>query len=167
MSMQNKLKGLIEAQTNLRKEFQSQAQSAFKEVVKEFFDTNTGINLVTWTQYTPYFNADESCEFRMDEPYFSNIKDVNELDYGEYSGEEDSIWSTSSPVAHLQGRNTWDKDTSAKVQATEGLNAESIQEFMDILNLSEMTDIFEAMFGDRVRVTLTRAGIEVDEYSHD
>ena len=167
MSMQNKLKGLIEVQTNLRKEFQSQAQAAFKEVVKEFFDTNTGINLVTWTQYTPYFNDGESCEFSVNEAYFSNVEDVNELSYGEYGGEDDSIWSVNNPIRHMRGDVSWDKETSAKVQATTGLNPDSIKEFMDILNSSEMEDIFSIMFGDHVRVTLTRAGIEVEEYDHD
>lgn len=167
MSMQNKLKGLIEVQTKLRKEFQTQAQTAFKEVVKEFFDTNTGINLVTWTQYTPYFNDGESREFSMNKAYFSNAKDTDEFEYGEYDGDDETIWSASNPVRHMQGDVNWDKETSAKVQATTGLNAESIQEFMDILNSSAMQDIFEAMFGNHVQVTLTRAGIEVEEHSHD
>lgn len=167
MSMQNKLKGLIEVQTNLRKEFQTQAQASFKEVVKEFFDTNTGINLVTWTQYSPYFNDGEACEFSVNEAYFSNVKDVDELTYGEYDGEDETIWSTNNPVQHMNTMSAWDKETSVKVQATAGLNVESIQEFMDILNSSEMEEIFEVMFGDHVRVTLTREGIEVDEHSHD
>ena len=106
MSMQNKLKGLIEVQTNLRKEFQTQAQNAFKEVVKEFFNTNTGINLVTWTQYTPYFNDGEACEFSVGEAYFSNAPSAEEISYGEYEGDDEAIWSTDDPVRYLQG-NGW------------------------------------------------------------
>lgn len=167
MTMQNSLKGLIEVQTKLRKEFQDRAQTAFKEVVKELFEKNTGLGLVTWTQYTPYFNDGESCEFSLNEAYFSNATDGDEIEYGDYQGDDDSVWSTESLVQHIQGGIRWDKETSVKVQATEGLDAASIQEFMDILNSSEMEEIFEAMFGDHVKVTLTRKGIAVDDHSHD
>lgn len=167
MTMQNSLKGLIEVQAKLRKEFQQQAQDAFKEVVKELFEKNTGLGLVTWTQYTPYFNDGEECTFSINEAYFSNATDTEDIEYGEYQGDDDTLWSTDSIVTHLTGGASWDKETTVKVQATEGLNLESIREFMSILNSPEMEDIFRAMFGDHVKVVLTRKGIEVDEYSHD
>ena len=167
MTMQNSLKGLIEVQAKLRKEFQQQAQDAFKEVVKELFEKNTGLGLVTWTQYTPYFNDGEECTFSINEAYFSNATDTEDIEYGEYQGDDDTLWSTDSIVTHLTGGVSWDKETTAKVQATEGLNLESIREFMSILNSPEMEDIFRVMFGDHVKVVLTRKGIEVDEYDHD
>lgn len=167
MTMQNSLKGLIEVQAKLRKEFQQQAQAAFKEVVKELFEKNTGLGLVTWTQYTPYFNDGEECTFSINEAYFSNATDTEDIEYGEYQGDDDTLWSTDSIVTHLTGGASWDKETTVKVQATGGLNLESIREFMSILNSPEMEDIFRAMFGDHVEVTLTRDGISVDEYDHD
>lgn len=167
MTMQNSLKGLIEVQSKLRKEFQEQAQTSFKEVVKELFEKNTGLGLVTWTQYTPYFNDGEACTFSINEAYFSNATDSDDIMYGDYQGEDETIWTSHNPVRHMKGDIDWDKETSVKIQATEGLNATSIQEFMDILNSSEMEDIFEAMFDDHVKVTLTRKGIQVDDYSHD
>ena len=103
----------------------------------------------------------------MNEAYFSNVKDANELHYGEYEGEDETIWSTDDPVRYLNGGG-WDKETTAKIHASRAeLNTDSIQGFKDILSSPEMQDIFEAMFGDHVRINLTREGIEVDDYSHD
>lgn len=77
--LQERFDQLLNEQRELQKKFQESAQTLFKETTKEFFDKNPGITGVVWTQYTPYFNDGDTCEFSVHEATFTNAP-VDELE---------------------------------------------------------------------------------------
>ncbi len=153
--LQSRFDALINEQKALRTKFQSEAQTMFKESLKDFFELNPGVNAIRWTQYTPYFNDGDPCIFHVNDVYFTNAKD-EQLDevstWGEYEGDDESVWAEWH-VTYLSGK--------------EGVNAKSCDFIAGIIGSSEMEDIMEQMFGDHVCVTVTRNGIDIDEYEHD
>lgn len=162
-NLQTAFDKLIEEQRELQKKFQTTAQALFKETTKEFFDKNPGVTAVIWTQYTPYFNDGDTCEFGVYDAYFTNANDEQMEDltrWGEYEGEEEGVWSESS----------WGfKYTKEKNPGIDfsGVNLEDVQKFEKMIQSSEMEDVMKAMFGDHVRVVATRTGFDIEDHDHD
>jgi hypothetical protein len=163
--LQTKFDTLIENQIELKKKFQAEAQSLFKDITKEFFDKNPGINAVRWTQYTPYFNDGDTCEFNVNEPVFTNASEEeleNVSAWGEYEGEDETVWALESYV--LTGTSKWHEESREKVS---NVDIDSCHMFAKMINSNEMEDVMLAMFGDHVVVTATRDGFDVTDYDHD
>ena len=95
-ALREKFNQLINEQEELRKKFQTTAQELFKETTKEFFSDNPAITAVVWTQYTPYFNDGDTCEFSVNEPTFTNAPDPENVRWGEYEGEEENVFAVEN-----------------------------------------------------------------------
>jgi hypothetical protein len=170
MSIQNKLDELIAAQEALAAKFRAEAQQLFKEVTKEFFETNPGIKAVIWTQYTPYFNDGDECVFSVNSPTFTNAEGVDLEDvssYGEYDGENDQVWASDNLEWALGKGRQYHKETADLIEANGGIDFESVNSFSAMLQSSEMKDVMLAMFDNHVKVVATREGFDVNEYDHD
>lgn len=167
--LNNAFEQLISDQAELQRKFQEQAQGLFKQITKEFFDKNPGINAVIWTQYTPYFNDGDTCEFRVNDPTFTNADgdDLDDVRWGEYDGENEEVWACESLSYVLNSDRDYYKDTAAKILAKGGVDAESCALFEKAICSSEMESVMLAMFGDHVRVVATRSGFDVSDYDHD
>lgn len=151
---------LLQEQADLTKRFQAKAQELFKETTKEFFEKNPGVTAVVWSQYTPYFNDGDTCEFSVNEPYFTNAKNLDDLTrWGEYEGEDENEWSESS----------WGFKYQSEKKGTkfEGIDPASIDKFSSLIQSRDMESVMEAMFGDHVKVVATREGFDVDDCDHD
>ena len=59
----NKLNVIIEKYSEAKKQFQAEATQLLKEEFKEFFKKVPEVKVIKWTQYTPYFNDGDPCEF--------------------------------------------------------------------------------------------------------
>lgn len=169
-ALQDKFNKLIEEQEVLRKQFQATAQELFKETTKEFFDKNPGVKCVVWTQYTPYFNDGDTCEFGVNQPTFSNadgddVYDVNA--WGEYDGENEAIWATDNVSYILNTDREYNASTKKLILAGETVDADSCSSFSDMVCSGPMQDVMLAMFGDHVRIIATRDGFDVEEHEHD
>lgn len=133
---------------NAKKEVQAKARTAVGALFKAFFAANEGITAIRWTQYTPYFNDGEPCEFSTNEPYactkkgakFSQIDDDEDV----HEEEDDDLFQDAYDL----------RDGPTK----EALR--SIGRAFD-------NDIFLAAFGDHAQIIATREGFHVTEYSHD
>lgn len=160
---------LIADQAELRRKFQEQAQGLFKEITKEFFDKNPGINGVVWTQYTPYFNDSDPCEFRVGDAYFTNapIDELSNIEYGEYDGDTEGVWISDNVKHALSSEYAYYKETGDMIRASGGVDVDSCELFDTTIHSSQMEDVMFAMFGDHVKVIATRDGFEVEDYSHD
>ena len=162
---------MVAEQRELRKQFQEKAQALFNRVVTDFFEMNPAINLITWTQYTPYFNDGDTCEFSVHEPYFSNATgdDLDEISsYGEYDGDNDTIWSESNFKYALNNRDREYYQKAANAVDLGGINVESCEFFSKMIQNSEFEDVMKDMFGDHVSVQVTREnGIQTEYYEHD
>lgn len=147
---------LIAEQRELQKKFQATAQELFKETTKELFKMNPNVTGIVWTQYTPFFNDGDTCEFSVNEPSFTNAPDPESVHWGEYDGDEETA-ADGSEIFVWEG---WGS-------APASLNKESCEAFARMIQSSEMEDVMKAMFDDHVKVTATREGFSVDEYDHD
>lgn len=147
---------LLDEQRALQKKFQETAQALFKETTKEFFDKNPNVTAIVWTQYTPYFNDGDTCEFSVHDATFTNAPDPHNVRWGEYDGDEE-VAADGSEIFAWEG---WG-------EAPVDLNTEMCKAFDRMINSSEMEDVMKAMFGDHVKVVATREGFDVDDYDHD
>jgi hypothetical protein len=122
-------------------EMREAAKSYFKETVNALFEANPVLESFSWTQYTPYFCDGDPC-------YFGVNCDLYEL-----NGEEDPDYSDYDRTA----RKSKPKDDPL---SKAGFAA------MKLISSIEERDM-EAMFGDHVKVTVTKEGITTEAYDHD
>ena len=166
-ALQEKFDQLIAEQEALRKKFQETAQALFKETTKEFFEGNPAITAVVWTQYTPYFNDGDTCEFRVNEPTFTNAPDPENVRWGEYEGEEEDVFAVENPRWALESDREYYKETREAVAKAGGIDVDSCEAFSRMIQSSAMEDVMLAMFDDHCKVIATREGFEVEEHEHD
>lgn len=120
-----------------------QAKAILAPGLQEFMASHPDVKAIGWTQYTPYFNDGDPCEFSVHELHASAVDERDD----EVGGDG---WE------YLYGKSTkgfsqksWD-DLIALKEALNGAEPE-----------------LEAAFGDHVLVIVTPAGIDVEEYEHD
>lgn len=167
--LNNAFEQLISEQAELRRKFQEQAQGLFKTITKEFFDKNPGITGVVWTQYTPYFNDGDTCEFSVNDATFTNapVDEMDDVRWGEYEGETEGVWACDNIGYVLESDRDYYQETKNMILATGGVDVESCKLFARAIGSSEMESVMEAMFGDHVKVIATRDGFDVVDYDHD
>ena len=134
--------------------FIENGKTLLTEEFKKFFEVNPGIAKFTWTQYSPYFNDGDECVFSVNYPTFTNDAD-GEIEYDELESELEDSW--------LYGEDAYGEYSGTPTAAEEA----AMDELTGLWGFSVMDDLFEALFGNHVRVTATKEGISVDEYSHD
>ena len=119
-------------------------EEALKEAFKTFFDTYPEVKAVTWTQYTPYFNDGDACnffvnDFEIDDEY----EDDEDCDEDEYEDDED------------------DDQEAVGSSFTDAYKA------LSILQSSIPDDVLLNVFGDHMGVTATRDGFNSYSIDHD
>lgn len=147
--MSDKIDALVAEFEKVHKEFKEKAQSLLKESFKDFWDNNPKIEMVTWTQYTPYFNDGEPCEFSRGDIWALTKYGVEgwEEAGGGYAEEYDCRYGE-------------EKDPLSADEK------KRVNDFDAVLN--KIPDqIYLEMFDDHQIVKATREGFEVEEYSHD
>lgn len=146
MEIVEKIKAEMAAFDEKRKELTAQLKKDFPALLAPLFEKYPGVKNVRWTQYTPYFNDGDPCEFSTNAGY----ADIN------WDGEDD------------------EDDEEEENEEAETTKAEAVEvpeeaegEFQDVL--SSIDDSFyKDLFGDHVEVTVKRDGtIDVEEYDHD
>jgi hypothetical protein len=127
-----------EMRNELKKKIEAVGKDALSKAFTRFFEANPKVEAIRWRQYTPYFNDGEPCEFSVDDLYAKKAGDDEPGDYGD--GFYFPEWS----------------DKSAEAESFRAFKRAVVDD-----------DLFLAVFGDHVEVTATRAGFDVEEYSHD
>ena len=166
-ALQTAFDQLLNDQAELKRKFQEQAQSLFKDITKEFFEKNPGVTGVVWTQYTPYFNDGDTCTFGVNSPTFTNAPDTENVRWGEYDGDVEGVWACENIGYVLNSDRDYYKETKDMILAAGGVDADSCIMFDKAITSGEMEDVMQAMFGDHVKVIATRDGFDVQEYDHD
>lgn len=126
----------------------------FQTIFMPIFEKYPEIKAFGWTQYTPYFNDGESCEFSVNE--LSAAGGDDEVD------ERDWLWEGLPSLDYK------DK-TKLSSYAQSWATLEMVHD-LDALNEAFTKipdDVFENMFGDHVYVVVDRDGVTVEEYDHD
>ena len=144
----------------LKAEAQQMASDAFDSFCKEIFEKHPKVESFGWSQYTPYFNDGDTCTFSANTDYIS----IN----GEHV--DDSKWVNEKNVIDW---GTWNRELRIYEGRIEVPNldynselvkgADEIVEFLSNFD----NDFYITRFGDHAEITVSKDGVDVDEYEHD
>ena len=144
----------------LKAEAQQMASDAFDNFCKEIFEKHPKIESFGWSQYTPYFNDGDTCTFSANTDYIS----IN----GEYV--DDSKWVNETTVVDW---GTWNRELRIYEGRVEVPNldydaelAKGSDEVTEFLRNFD-NDFYITRFGDHAEITVSKDGVDVDEYEHD
>lgn len=148
-------KEINEKLKEMKKEYMDAAQSEFKEGANELFDKHPRLKSFAWTQYTPYFNDGDTCYFGV------NDLEFNGYDYDGEGGEGENL-------EELSKTKIWDHNSSAQIKNPnyDKTASDIIKEVNEFFKSFD-DDVYEEMFGDHMKVTVSKNKIETDEYEHD
>lgn len=165
---------------DLRKKSIEISKTVFHTAVSNFFNTYPEVAAIRWTQYTPYFNDGDTCEFSVHDLEFYSEADYEDLKNGELDDTyEFNSFSKPSDYAYrvaAEPDNTYRDHYQAEIDKYNKLVEEKgerfdviasgIRQFNNLFNEID-DDVMLSLFGDHVRVTVTKDGIDVDEHDHD
>jgi hypothetical protein len=151
----------------LRKDLAAAEKSAAKslmEDLKSFVKENPLVEGFKWQQYTPHFNDGEPCEFGVHGPYIKFDESLHKVDpdndynsgylnCGDYGDVDDEFFKKKEDILNTKEINELKKSCKNAVKLFN--------------HLSEMESELRDTFGDGVEVTLTKDGVEVENYDHD
>lgn len=145
-----RIKAELAAFEEKKKAFVEELRKEFPTMFAPLFEKSKRIKSISWTQYTPFFNDGDSCEFGVN----TDLGDYVNRDIDSEDDEDDD-----------NGNNNWTseyyKDDYDPVEAA------ILGEFEEVLE-SIPEEFMKDLFGDHVRVTITKDGkIDVSEYDHD
>lgn len=143
MSIAAALSELSTKRKQIEEAAREQAKSILAPGLKEFMAAHPGIKAIGWTQYTPYFNDGEPCEFGVHGLRASASDERDNSLYGDGWHE-------------LYGK------------TAEGFSNESWAALHELEKaLSGAEPELQAAFGDHVQVIVTAEGIDIESYEHD
>lgn len=112
-------------------------KTQLKTLFKEYFDAHPEVYGFEWDQYTPHFNDGEPCEFGLHGCYIFKTKEVFE---------DGETYNVSEEHADLV-EESWNDEPCDMLEGIE--------------------EILQEVFGDGVKVRVTRTKMEVVEIDHD
>ena len=171
--------------------FQAKMKAEFEPIFQEFFKAFPEIKMIAWTQYTPYFNDGDTCEFGVNDKVFVAVDAVKKYEEDEDEDEDEdtdrvSIYDLEyeyefpykKPHAFVYeyAAKTNDPYYTKQVDVYEQKKAELGPRFVEVCDGVEAMEtylsgipeeIYLAAFGDHVEVRVTKDGIDVEEHEHD
>jgi hypothetical protein len=162
----------------LKKQVQKELQAEFTGALAELFDAYPFVKSLGFTAYTPYFNDGNTCEYNVhhDDCEFNGYDEYEDEPQGEgvnvlklaretiYVEEPNPDYNPVAGSWAKEGREThWVEKPNPDFNP---LYKEAVDAFRSALAVVD-DDNWVDMVGDHVKVTITREGIETDEYDHD
>lgn len=134
----------------LKSELATEVQDVMKVMFKEFFEDNPRMKMISWSQYTPYFNDGDAC-------YFS----YNSLTWHSCEFEDDTgeVVEQDELGGYVRSKHKW-------WSTDEGKKAVKSAKQLDTF-LNKFEDELETAFGDHCKVYARADGFTVEEYDHD
>jgi hypothetical protein len=176
-----KIKAEVAAFDEKKKALLAELQKDFPAMFTELFAEAPTLKSFGWTQYTPYFNDGDTCEFgvHIDYPYINGASedydeesDISIKIHGYKNLETEEDVRINEEVAEVAGY-TWYKGKKIGDQGLcynpiyDAAAAKAVDQIKEVLN-SIPEDFFKDLFGDHAKITLYADGsIEVEEYDHD
>lgn len=176
-----KTKAAMAAFDEKKKALLAELQKDFPAMFTELFAEAPNLKSVGWTQFTPYFNDGDSCEFGANFDYlyinganedYDEESDINIkiYDYKNLETEEDvhinDEVAEKVGYAWYKGKRIGERGLCYNTNYDEAA-AKAVDQIKEVLN-SIPEDFFKDLFGDHAKITLHADGsIEVEEYEHD
>lgn len=139
---------LMQQMDEARAKVADMSKAAVGALFKQFFTDHPKVTGIGWTQYTPYFNDGDPCEFGVSDFYYTTKQGVDFEEVSSFYDDEEEHGF---------------KETYADAARGE----KAIKEAVSTLARAVDEDIFETAFGDHARIIATPFGFHVTEYSHD
>lgn len=176
--LKQKIEAANEKISKLKQEMAAELRSEFHNSLKELFDEYPFVKSVSFTAFQPYFNDGDTCEYNVhhDNCEFNGYDEYEDEPQGEgvdvlklaretiYVEEPNPHYN---PIAYSwtnEGRKThWVTKPNPDFNP---LYKEAVDAFRGALAVVD-DDNWMDMVGDHVKVTITRDGIETDEYDHE
>lgn len=158
-TLKQRLSELDKTKRNISKKEDSLSKEVLKEM-KKLMTNNPLLVGVRWTQFTPHFNDGEPCVFDMYGPEIKFDESIVSLGEDAYNqGFVDTYYLTEE---FFEKRvDILNMDRIAALQ-------KAVKEVGKLYeHLYSMSRTMDAMFGDGYQVTITKDGVEAEEYDHD
>lgn len=142
--MAESLDQLVHQIKAFKNKIHAEGKALLEESFKDIFVKHPEIEYITWTQYAPYFNDGEPCEFSVHEPYVKLKGKVYE------------------------GHRYWDLDSNYSFRDTKPDLYKDLDKLYDAFQACE--DVMRAAFGDDSQVKVygfPDFRIETEHYDHD
>ena len=150
-----KIQDFVEEQRNFMK-------NSFNNIIKLFFEASPNVKLVTWHQYTPYFNDGEACTFSVGDIYIK-LKTEQEKSTGILEPEEYVRWYDDADGYYYIYRDVKKMSEDLKIPLEE---AENLRSLSTLINSLE--DNLLATFGDHKSIIFFADGkMEITTFDHD
>lgn len=130
-----------------------------------------GILEFGWTQYTPYFNDGEPCEFSVHTPWFRTPADVKDTATDDEEDEEEETWALELSSHPTLADRKWDHTARNFVAVEQSLETKAryarCKALSDAIEGGAFEDALLEAFGDHAEVLVKATGITVSSYEHD
>jgi hypothetical protein len=174
------IKAELAAYNEKKKTLTEQLRTEFPALFSDLLAGSKRINSFSWTQYTPYFNDGDSCEFgvRNDDIEINggDDEDGDGFDYlspsvygivtADNQAEHEAFNAGPLGSKYYVGTKigSGGKFPNPHYDAAESAIVGQIEEILG----SIPDDFYEELFGDHVKVTVHKSGeVSVEEYDHD
>jgi len=170
MGLNTELTSLKEEINQLNKEAENKAKKGIYKSATHMFNSYPGLEKIIWSQYTPSFSDGDPCYFSINTPSFifaaKHIEDDEDLD------EDEDNCPYLSPPSYAYEEKEYYKDW---VDQWEQLDVEKRNLYTNYAEdthslrtfLSKLGNILMRLYGDGVKVTITRRGVEIIDYYKD
>lgn len=148
------LRNLKTEREKLASQIRDNAKVLFRQASGTLFTEYPNLIAYGWTQYTPYFNDGDTCEFgsNHDDPGIVLTSDLSEFTDGTFDIDEFDIYD------FYKSSYSADKRDPADNKAID-----AVREFLRLFDDDDMY----GMFGDHRVIKITRDGVEVEDYDHE
>lgn len=153
----------------------------FGDIFKPFLEAFPFVESLSFSAYTPYFNDGDECTYSVHSLQVFGDFDEYEIDL-DYPGDTFSnlliLAEGGEPTSHWtpKGYDSYADYLRKRYSDTLALGAERLRDIVQMLSAgSELNgvlqgvpeDVIKGLFGDHVQVTITREGVEAEQYDHD
>lgn len=153
----DKMARMQEEISRMKAQLVEDVKNELAPAAKEFFDKYPFVRGIAWTQYTPYFNDGEACEFGVHGAHVFTFHDFPLEEYPDLN-----ILSVYDGVeAYVLGANYTGR------YKPDWTSDEFTKDFTAFMSFKDDAETMETIFGDHVAVWITPEGVQVDEYEHD
>lgn len=142
---------------NLKKNIKKEIDDNLMVVFKKFFEAAPEIALITWTQYTPYFNDGDPCVFRVGDVWC--VPHINMEEYENSGGRYAEEYDIDYHYGDDQYKN--------KVTPERFIELKNICKKVCDIIYSIDDDMKLMLWEDHVVVNITKDGITTREYEHE
>ena len=178
--IKSKLNDIQKQIAKLEKQANKESSKLISKGFKEVFKKHPELKSFSWTQYTPYFNDGDECVFNAHTDYIS----INDSEHEENAYEVrqflDTLHNPQKEINRLQKRiaehdaNKYDSDyLKEEIKRIQNGSIEDTRNKLSILeDISQIlssidNDSYKSIFGDHVKITVTKDGWSTETYEHD